>query len=76
MLPRNKKIIEDSERENIPILVLTSKDKLAMNALADYYHSSCLAANCNPEFMADLNERIKEFRLWQKENPNRVKIPD
>jgi hypothetical protein len=76
MTPRNKKIIEDSERENIPILVFTAKDKLAMNTLADYYHSSCLTAKCNPEFMADLNARIAEFRTWQKANPDRVKVPD
>lgn len=76
MTPRDKKIIEDSERDGIPVFVFIAKDKLAMLALADYYHSSCLTAKCNPEFMADLNERISEFRTWQKANPGRVKVPD
>lgn len=75
-MTRNERIIEDSKRNGIPIIVFTAKDRLSMNTIADYYHNSCLSAKCNLRFMQALNEKITEFREWQEANPDKVKTPD
>ena len=76
MTVRDEKIIKDANEKNIPIFVLTAKDKLSYNTIADYYHSSCINANCSKEFLDDLKGRIQEFKQWQEDNKEMVKIPD
>lgn len=73
MTEKDKKIIEDAERENIPIFVFTAKDVLSFNMLV-IYRDACEA--CSKEHCQQIEERIDEFYLWQKNNPDKVKLPD
>ena len=75
MKTKDKKIIEDAKREGIPIFVLTAKDVLSIYALKEY-EAICESADCKPEFIHAIVDRIKEFDKWQKENADKVKLPD
>jgi hypothetical protein len=74
MTPKNKKIIEDSEAQGIPIFVLTAKDKKSVKAIEEYI-SACIPY-CSISHISGTHERLDEFRDWQKANPDKVKLPD
>ncbi len=75
MTPRDKKIIEDSEREGIPIFVFTAKDILSAQAIQDYI-LHCRAKGCNEAHTDGVYDRLLEFQEWQGANPGKVKLPD
>jgi hypothetical protein len=75
MTQKDKKIIEDGEAQGIPIFVLTAKDAVTLSTL-DYYRSLCRAQECPQSHIAEIGERIDEFKQWQKANPAKVKLPD
>lgn len=76
MTEKDKKILEDAKRDNIPVFILTAKDALSVAALLAYRDF------CASEQEADLNhiegvkERIYEFEDWQALHPEKVKLPD
>lgn len=74
MTEKDKKIIEDAEREGIPIFVLTAKDKIALQALIEY-RDSC-GVICSNEHYQGIEKRIDEFAEWESNNLNKMKIPD
>jgi hypothetical protein len=73
MTPKDKKIIEDAERDGIPIFVFTAKDQLAPSILKYYMHE-CENAGCNDAHIVGVIERIYEFEKWRQNN--KVKLPD
>lgn len=73
--PKDKKIIEDAKRDGIPIFVLTAKDQLSTDAILDY-EVKCIIAKCSPEHIDAIHKRVYEFEAWQRENPEKVKLPD
>jgi hypothetical protein len=75
MNKKTKKIIEDSERDNIPIFIFIAKDILSLDSLRDYY-ADCDEFSVSDEHCKGVSDRIKEFELWQKNNPDKVKLPD
>ena len=75
MKKKDKKIIEDAERDGIPIFVLTAKDKLSVDAILDY-EVHCLRHNCKPEHTNAVHDRLHEFEAWQRDNADKVKLPD
>jgi hypothetical protein len=75
MTEKDKKIIEDAEREDIPIFVLTAKDKLSINALSGY-EGACKGYNCDPNHILGIGSRKMQFEHWQIKNPDKVKLPD
>ena len=75
MKPKNKKIIEDSERENIPIFILTAKDINSTFAIEQYL-KECENSGCELSFLNDINKIGVEFQQWQCENSKKTKIPD
>jgi hypothetical protein len=75
MTTKDKKIIEDSERDGIPIFVLTAKDRLSPDTIRDYF-TLCHASHCNIDHLKNILDRTKEFENWQKGNTNKVKLPD
>lgn len=75
MTTKDKKIIEDSEKNNIPIFVFTAKDKLTEEIIRTYL-SLCIAINCNGDHITAIYDRIQEFKNWQAKNPDKVKTPD
>ncbi len=74
-MTKDQKIIEDSERNNIPIFVFTAKDKLALAAIRTY-HMDCITAKTSQEHCNAVMERYKGFKEWQKKNKKLVKLPD
>lgn len=75
MNPKDKKIIEDSERAGIPIFVLTAKDFNSVFTIEDYLYR-CELTNCPEEHKKGILVRIKEFKDWMAANKNKVKLPD
>jgi hypothetical protein len=75
MTNKDKKIIEDSEAQGIPIFVLTAKDFVSTSTI-NRYRDLCRAEECDIAHIAEIGTRIDEFRKWQKENPDKVKLPD
>lgn len=73
MTPKDKKNIEDAEREGIPIFVFTAKDQLAFSVL-NYYMHKCKNAGCNDTHIIGVIERMYEFEGWKLNN--KVKLPD
>jgi hypothetical protein len=71
---RNKHIL-DTLKPGEPIVIFRAKDILSTMVLLHY---QTLLEMYNPH--AEINERmvekIAEFRLWQQQNPDKVKIPD
>ena len=74
MTAKDKKIIEDSERDGIPIFVLTAKDANSITPLYSYF-GKCMDKCENAHSRGILN-RIVEFMQWQNEHPDKVKLPD
>jgi hypothetical protein len=75
MTSKDKKIIEDSEAKGIPIFVLTAKDICSYRTLLAY-RQECVKNDCDGLHVENVANRISEFRDWQIENENLVKIPD
>jgi hypothetical protein len=75
MTLKDKKIIEDGETKGIPIFVLTAKDQISLSIL-DYYRALCRSEECPQTHISEIGERIDEFKKWQKNNPDKVKLPD
>lgn len=75
MTDKDKKIIEDAEREGIPIMVFTAKDSLT-SAVIYYYRFLCQIANCKDEHIDGVNGRLQEFDWWKDNNIDKVKLPD
>ena len=76
MTVRDEKIIKDANEKNIPVFVFVAKDKLSYDAICSYYQICCLSGDCSTEFLSDLRGRIEEFKQWQEDNKEMVKIPD
>ena len=74
MTDKDKKIIEDAEREGIPIFVLTAKDAISLEVLS-YYFDKCGRA-CNINHVEAVGDRLFEFSEWQVNNKDKVKLPD
>ena len=75
MNPKTKKIIEDAEREGIPIFVFTAKDLFSIPRLREY-KQACFDSKCCPDkHIAGIENRIAEFENWQKLNKDKVKFP-
>lgn len=75
MNAKDKKIIEDAEREGIPIFVFTAKDVLSLDVILDY-EVKCFRAKCGINHTEGVHERFNEFLNWQKENSGKVKLPE
>lgn len=75
MTTKDRKIIEDSEANGIPIFVLTAKDLLSWKAI-NLYRTQCAHNLCKPEHLKGITNRLVEFKAWQKANPDKVKLPD
>jgi len=74
MTEKNKKIIRDAEDNGTPIFILTAKDKISSETIADYLQN-CITAGCNPDHLTGISQRLTEFLRYQQ-NDNLVKLPD
>lgn len=74
MTEKDKKIIEDAEKNGTPIFVLTAKDKNSTATIYDY-HDNCIT-HCDEKHLTGIAKRIIDFEEWQEANPDKVKFPD
>jgi len=71
--PRN--ILEKALSRNEPVFVVRAQDKLSIVAINMY----CLAAyfsDISTEQLTEIYKIREDFQKWQKENPDKVKMPD
>ncbi len=73
MTEKDKKIIEDAERDGIPIFVLTAKDVASVSTLLSY-KDICKWAHCRNSHICAVGDRIAEFIDWQRDNSDKVKL--
>ena len=60
----------------IPVFVLTGTDQCALAALKAYAEEA-KRLGCNTEFIDDLEGNvIPDFEAFQKQEPEKVKLPD
>lgn len=60
----------------IPVFVLTGTDQCAMAALRAYT-AECHKLGCEPSFIQDLDTNvIPDFEAFQREESDKVKLPD
>jgi len=75
MTPKDKKIIKDAVKQNIPIFVISAKDFFSTATLADYL-KNCVTGGASTEHIKGVAARMLEFRDWQDSNANKFKMPD
>jgi hypothetical protein len=75
MRAKDKKIIEDSEHEGIPIFVLVAKDKLSTEAIVEYFNL-CKSKKCKDAHLSGILSRLSEFVNWQEQHPDKLRLPD
>ena len=57
--------------ENEPLFIMRAQDKLALGILGAYH-----AMTENLRHKEELMKVIKDFRKFERDNPDRMKIPD
>lgn len=71
-----RKLLNRCVMNEIPVFVLTGTDRCAMAALRAYAEAA-RQMGCNPEFVDDLMcNVIPDFRDFQAQEPEKVKLPD
>ena len=71
-----RKLLNRCVMNDIPVFVLTGTDACAMTALMAYA-AQARAMGCSTEFIKDLEGNvIPDFRDFQKQEPEKVKLPD
>ena len=67
----NRCIVDD-----VPVFVLTGTDACAMTALMAYA-AEARALGCSADFIRDLETNvIPDFRDFQRDEPEKVRLPD
>lgn len=71
-----RKLLNRCVENEIPVFVLTGTDACAMTALMTYA-AQARSLGCTQEFIKDLEENvIPDFRDFQEQEPEKVKLPD
>ena len=66
---------EISVEEDIPAFVICGTDICSVQAMEAYYHLA-VEKCCNSNVLEDLKLAIEDFKAFQCEEPEKVKIPD
>jgi hypothetical protein len=62
-----------------PVFILRAQDALAIQTIARYQtfaHALDGTSARAPEFVSSLDEVMADFRSWQSDNPDALKLPD
>lgn len=71
-----RKLLKRCIENEIPVFVLTGTDACAMTALMAYA-AQARSIGCSKEFINDLEGNvIPDFKAFQHEEPEKVKLPD
>ena len=71
-----RKLLKRCVMNEIPVFVLTGTDKCALAALRAYAQEA-RRLGCNNDFIEDLEGNVlPDFKVFQEEKPEKVKLPD
>ena len=73
---RDKKILFDATQTDEPIFIFRAKDIISMFALKEYERVVEMYQGDDHEFLQHVSTRIAEFKDWQREHPEEIKLPD
>lgn len=70
-----RRLLNKCMHAEIPVFVLCGSDACAVEALREYW-GIAKQKGCSQSFLDDLQLLIDDFELFQKEEPELVKVPD
>lgn len=70
-----RRLLHKCMHAEIPVFVLCGSDACAVEALDEYYKIA-QTKGCSKEFLDDLRLLIDDFRAFQREEPEKVNVPD
>lgn len=70
-----KAIVIKCIKNDYPAFVVAGTDPCAIETMQEY-HRIAKSKGCSAEFLADMEEVIEEMALFQKQQPDSIKIPD
>lgn len=76
MSDRDKKILAETKETDEPIFIFRAKDILSMFPLKEYERRVEDYAGDDHEHLMAISVRITEFRDWQRNNADKIKLPD
>lgn len=70
-----KRILHKCLLNDVPAFVIAGTDVCAVESMQCYYKIA-KAKGCSKEFLEDLLLAIEDFKAFQKEEPETVRLPD
>lgn len=70
-----RRLLHKCMHAEIPVFVLCGSDACAVDSLKAYYEIA-RARGCTSEFLEDLQLLINDFELFQREEPEKIELPD
>ena len=70
-----KRILHKCLLNDIPAFVIAGTDVCAIKTMEQYYEIA-KANGCSDEFLEDLLLAIEDFKIFQNEEPEKVRLPD
>lgn len=70
-----KRLLIKCLKDEIPAFVICGTDICSVRTMEQYYQIA-KEAGCNEEFLDDLKLVIEDFRQFQNEEPEKVRLPD
>ena len=70
-----KKLLHKCLIDDIPAFVVCGTDICSIQTMEAYYKIA-KEKGCSPEFLEDMELAIKDFKAFQEQEPEKVKLPD
>lgn len=70
-----KRLLHKCLLEDIPAFVICGTDICSVQTMEAYYQIA-VEKGCNSYFLEDLKLAIEDFKAFQSEEPEKIKIPD
>lgn len=68
-------VLKKARAENVPVLVVVAKDKCSLAAVRAYYEE-CVKQECSNSHVDGVVHIERDFRTFQANNSDKVKLPD
>ena len=68
-------VLAKARINNEPILVLRAQDECTIKAVWKYY-LECTKNDCSVEHIEEIGKIYKDFEIWRRDNPDKIKLPD
>lgn len=70
-----KRILHKCLIDDIPAFVLCGTDICSIRTMEEYYKIA-KEKGCSPDFLEDMKLAIEDFKIFQEQEPEKVKLPD